>query len=109
MNIRQAITITLAATALSLGFAQQASAEPTGAVTTLIQLRPYQGSTVYVYPVDPSPCNTPIYTVDISTAAGKAIYATLLSSIVAGKRVQLEVVSCQGLYTPLQSVYIFPT
>ncbi len=91
-------------------YAQTTGAEPTGAVTTLLELRPYVGgNTIYVYPADTSPCNTSIYTIDLSTPTGKAAYATALAALVAGKRVQLEAIApCTGLYSGLQSIYIFP-
>lgn len=96
----------LAATAtLTAAFISVARAEPTGAPTTLGVVRPYIGSnTVFVYPASPSPCDTTIYTIDISTPTGKAAYAAALAALVAGTRVQLEVVSCTGLYSPVQSI-----
>ncbi len=93
-----------------LGLSNSAHAEPTGVATTLIDLRPYVGGNqVFVYPADPSPCNTMIYTIDLSSAAGKAAYAAALAAVVSGKRVQLEAVApCTGQYSALQSIHILP-
>jgi hypothetical protein len=88
---------------------QSICAEPTGIVTTLISVRPYVGgNTVYIYPADTSPCNTNIYTLDISTVTGRAAYSVALAAITAGKRVQLEAVACTGLYSAIQSIYAIP-
>lgn len=102
--------IVMAAAAVLVVLMSAARAEPTGIATTLLAVRPYVGgNTVYIYPADTSPCNTNIYTLDISTAAGKAAYAIALAAITTGKRVQLEAIApCTGLFSGLQSIYALP-
>jgi hypothetical protein len=96
-------------TTLTLLFCQSSTAEPTGNTTTISHLRPYVGgNTVYVYMSDTSPCGVSLYTLDLSTPAGKAAYAQALAALVAGKQVRIEVVTpCAGIYTPIQSIYTF--
>lgn len=102
--------IVTAITVMLAMLAPTVRAEPTGVATTLLMVRPYVGgSTVYIYPADTSPCNTSIYTLDISTASGKAAYAIALAAMASGKRVMLEVVApCTGLFSGLQSIYALP-
>jgi len=49
-----------------------------------------------------------IYTIDLSTSAGKAAYAAVLTAVNNGKQVQLEVIAgvCGTQYPGIQSVYI---
>lgn len=92
-----------------LAICQAAHAEPTGSRTTIASLRPYVGgSTAFVYVSNTSPCGVEIYSIDLSTPSGKAAYAQALASVLSGKQVQLEVTACTGIYSAIQSIYIFP-
>jgi hypothetical protein len=114
MSVKKYIGRFGAAALLALG-ATSASAEPTSAALLINQLRPYIGdSVVYVYPNGQGPCGssspTNIYTIDLTTATGKAAYAAALAAMAAGKHVLLEVQAgqCTATYAALQSIYALP-
>jgi len=111
---RAAGTAAAAVLALSAPFAD---AEPTSGAVTISQLRPYIGGTsVYVYVNGVGPCGSgvsgayAIYTIDLSSASGKAAYAAALAAVIANKSVLLEVIAgaCGTQYPGLQSVYALP-
>jgi hypothetical protein len=91
-----------------------AYSEPTSGSVTISQLRPYIGGTlVYVYLNGAGPCGQQsgaygIYTIDLSSPAGKAAYAAALVAVATGKQVQLEAIAgaCGSPYPGLQSIYI---
>ena len=116
MSILKAFGAATAATILAMA-ASSAYAEPTSGAVTLSQLRPYIGGTgVYVYVNGVGPCGSgvsgayAIYTIDLTSAAGKAAYAAALAAIIANKSVMLEVIAnaCGTQYPGLQSVYSLP-
>jgi hypothetical protein len=77
-----------------------AFAEPTSGPVTISELRPYIGGNgVYVYLSGTGPCGSgvtgakAIYTIDLSSSAGKAAYAALLTAVATGKQAVLEVIA----------------
>jgi len=101
------------AAAVALG-TSSVYAEPTSGLVTISQLRPYIGGNgVYVYLNSAGPCGQQtgaygIYTIDLSSPAGKAAYAAALIAVTTGKQVQLEAIAgaCGTQYPGLQSIYI---
>jgi hypothetical protein len=89
-------------------------AEPTSGLITISELRPYIGSDIiYVYIDGVGPCGQQsgsygIYSINLSSQAGKAAYSAVLAALSAGKKVKLEVIAgaCGTHYPGLQSIYI---
>ncbi len=109
------LTASVAAFALVAAASSSAFAEPTSGNVTISQLRPYVGGTqVFVYVNGVGPCGAGvsgaygIYTIDLTSASGKAAYAAALAAVMAGKQVQLEAIAsaCGNPYPGLQSVYV---
>jgi hypothetical protein len=92
------------------------NAEPTSPPLSITYIRPYSGgSAVFIATNNPpgSFCSTSVYTIDMTTPSGKAMYAAALAALLAGKTVQLELAACDGgaggVGThSLQSIYIRP-
>ncbi len=116
MSIAKSALAIIVATMLAIGMSP-ASAEPTSGAVTISQLRPYIGGTqVFVYINGVGPCGSGVsgpyalYTIDLSSAAGKAAYAAALAAVIANKPVLLEVIAsaCGTQYPGLQSIYSLP-
>jgi hypothetical protein len=94
------------------GLALSAASEPTSGALNITQLRPYSGgNTVFLY-TNGNFCPQAFYSIDLSSSAGKAMYAAALAALVTGKYVHLEIANTCGTgvsgSTALQSIYIFP-
>lgn len=113
MFARGLVCVLTIATMFALGVSS-AGAEPTSGLVNIQYMRPYIGGTgdlVYLSGVGPCGQQTGaygIYTIDLSSLAGRTSYAAMLVAIAASRQVQLEVAAGAygSQYPALQSVYL---
>lgn len=96
---------------LLASLAASAGAEPTSNPVFLNYVRPYLGTLVFLAGDSTGGlCPVNFFSLDLSTASGKAMYAVALTALLSGKQVQLEMAgACGGGpagSTSLQSIYI---
>lgn len=108
MPWRQALVALLACVSTSLW------AEPTtDAPVHIGSLRPYAGgNAVFVYVTTPL-CPSTMYSIDLSTPSGKAVFAVALAAVTAGKAVRIEIANAPCGTGPagstiIQSLYLSP-
>jgi hypothetical protein len=53
-------------------------------------------------------CNTKEFAIDLSKAGSQEIYSAALAAMMAGKKVQIEVASCNGWGTPILAIIVRP-
>jgi hypothetical protein len=98
--------------ALVLFASATAFSEPTSSPVSISYIRPYgSGNTVFIGAnMQPGAfCASNVFSIDIGTPMGKAMYDAALAALTAGKLVKLELLTCAA--TPydassLQSIYI---
>ena len=88
-------------------------AEPTSPPVHVLQARAHAGDeTAYIYIDNSTFCNSNLYSVSLTTASGKAMFAVALTAVATGKTVLVEVSDTGGCGTgtihPLQSLYANP-
>lgn len=106
-------TITIATVACLTILSSPVKAEPTSSPVAIINVRPY-GNSNYVYVTTAGspglPCTTTFFSVDLSSNGGKGIFSGLLTSLMAGKKVQIEIPDVCGTgsagSTTIKSLYI---
>ncbi len=82
-------------------------AEPTTSPTTVVRARAYLPSQAYIDVTSSDQCGTSTFMIDMSSSSGRAAYANVLAALSAGKKIQVEVSSCSGWGSPVQSIYIW--
>jgi hypothetical protein len=86
--------------------------EPTSPPLSINYIRPYSaGNTVYIGAnIAPGAfCASTVFSIDLSSNTGKAMYAAALTALTAGKLVRLELLTCAATsndVSSLQSIYI---
>jgi hypothetical protein len=89
-----------------------ARSEPTSSPLKLEYIRPYGGTNIVFIKAAIAPgsfCASNIYSLDMATNTGKAMYAAALAALLSEKNVQLELINCGGGPSgsnSLQSIYI---
>jgi hypothetical protein len=87
-------------------------AEPTSSALTLSYVRPYGGGNTVFLGANISSgafCASNVYSIDVGTSAGKAMFAVALTAITTGKQVKLELLTCASTAngaSALQSIYL---
>lgn len=110
--IRRALTF-IAVVCVTLVYAPQASAEPTSTPVHVLYVRPYNlkgGTGFVIFQVDAAPlCGTDSYQIDLSWGGGKEAYAAVMTALLSGKRIGVEIdnAGCTGWGTKVQSIYVY--
>lgn len=81
-------------------------AEPTSGYGKVMLLRPYGTNSVFVT-LDAYLCNTNVFTIDVTTAGGKAMYAAALTGLTTQLPVAIEMAPGPCVWAmPAQSLYL---
>ncbi len=85
-----------------------ARADPiTGDWVNVSSLRSFANANViFVVVTSAALCGTDTFQIDISSASGKAAYASLLAALLSARQVRVELLACAGWGTPLSSIYL---
>jgi hypothetical protein len=97
---------------LNVAFMPSAFAGEVSTAVKVSKLRAYSNSAAVgiVEFETPVVCNTTAFRIDLIAPGGKEMYATLLTALTTGKKVQVEVsngTGCTGWGTYLQSVFMW--
>lgn len=111
MNIRKMTAACLALACIAV--APLAQAEPTSPPVHITYVRPYGVGNIVFVQTDTTPgnfCSTSIYTIDLSTNNGKAMFAIAHSAMQGGKPVMIELLTGSVCLNgnPLNSIYALP-
>lgn len=95
-----------------LGISVPIHAEPTSAQTTILSIRPYTQSTaagvVFVQVAQSNLCSTDTFLIDLASGGSKQAVAAAMLALATGARVAIEISgACAGVYTNVQSIYIY--
>ncbi len=111
MNLAKATWRQAFAGLLALGSASVWAEPTTDAPVHIGSLRPYAGgNAVFVYATTPL-CPGTMYSIDLSTPSGKAVFAVALAAVTTGRAVRIEIANAPCGTGPagstiIQSLYL---